>query len=254
MWYKREEALRRFSIFFNSVTLAGAFGSLLASAIQNMDGIQGHRGWRWIFILEGLLTMVLGILAFFILLGFPEDAKWLEPEERMFLQARLLVDDKEKMQPVSTASGLRTFFSDYKAYLGALLYFGELLLVIAVPSSFTHRSTRGQYSRLQPKLFPPYHRQRVPILGNPDTIAQRPAICSRVGILGHKLFYCSQNTPRTSLRYLPSLSRIRGRRHSSQHPYIRPPRICGFLPPNNGPVWRIARGVVLVCDEFRRAF
>lgn len=132
MWYKREEALRRFSIFFNSVTLAGAFGSLLASAIQNMHGIQGHSGWRWIFILEGLLTMVLGTLAFFILLDFPEDAKWLNPEERRFLQARLLVGDKEKLQPVSTASGLRSFFADYKAYLGALLYFGKLLLHIAI--------------------------------------------------------------------------------------------------------------------------
>ena len=46
MWYKREEALRSFAVFFNSVTLAGAFGSLLASGIENMDGVQGHAGWR----------------------------------------------------------------------------------------------------------------------------------------------------------------------------------------------------------------
>lgn len=126
MWYKREEALRRFAIFFNSVTLAGAFGSLLASAIAKMDGVQGHAGWRWIFILEGLLTMVFGILTFFILTDFPEDAKWLTPEEREFMQARLLNTDEEegRQQPVSTLNGLRSFFSDYKAYLGALLYLG----------------------------------------------------------------------------------------------------------------------------------
>ena len=53
MWYTREEALRRFAIFFNSVTLAGAFGGLLASGIENMNGIRGYAGWRWIFILEG---------------------------------------------------------------------------------------------------------------------------------------------------------------------------------------------------------
>lgn len=124
MWYKREEALRRFAIFFNSVTLAGAFGSLLASGIENMNGIQGLAGWRWIFILEGLLTMVLGIGTFFVLMGFPEDAKWLSLEERDFMIARLLVDDDEKPQPVSTVAGLRSFFSDYKSYLVALLYFG----------------------------------------------------------------------------------------------------------------------------------
>ncbi len=91
MWYRREEALRRFAIFFNSVTLAGAFGSLLASAIENMDGIQGHSGWRWIFILEGLLTMVVGILTAFLLIDFPEDAAWLTPEERQYRHERLLV-------------------------------------------------------------------------------------------------------------------------------------------------------------------
>lgn len=127
MWYKREEALRRFAIFFNSVTLAGAFGGLLASAIQNMNGVQGHSGWRWIFILEGLLTMVLAIVVYFVLMDFPEDARWLTPEEREFMQARLLTGDEEKPQPVSTSSGLRSFFSDFKAYLGALLYFGAPL-------------------------------------------------------------------------------------------------------------------------------
>jgi len=131
MWYKREEALRRFAIFFNSVTLAGAFGSLLASAIANMDGIQGHAGWRWIFILEGLLTMVFGILTFFILTDFPEDAKWLTPEEREFMQARLINTDEEEgpQHRVSTLNDLRSFFSDYKAHLGALLYFGVFALL-----------------------------------------------------------------------------------------------------------------------------
>ena len=135
MWYKREEALRRFAVFFNSVTLAGAFGSLLASGIENMDGVQGHAGWRWIFILEGLVTMIFGILTFFLLTDFPEDAKWLTPEEREFMRARIIdADDEEEMepqQPTSTIGGLRHFFSDIKAYLGALLYFG-----IVITSSF----------------------------------------------------------------------------------------------------------------------
>ena len=137
MWYRREEALRRFAIFFNSVTLAGAFGSLLASAIENMDGIQDHSGWRWIFILEGLLTMVVGILTAFLLIDFPEDAAWLTPEERQYMHARLLVEEEERSTRTSTASGLVLFFSDYKAYLGALLYFGaSSLLSVPFPHIF----------------------------------------------------------------------------------------------------------------------
>ena len=51
MWYKRSEAQKRYSFFFGSTSLAGAFGGLLASAIGKMDGMRGYLGWRWIFIL-----------------------------------------------------------------------------------------------------------------------------------------------------------------------------------------------------------
>ena len=127
MWYTREEALRRFSIFFNSVTLAGAFGGLLASAIQKMNGIRGHSGWRWIFILEGLLTIVLAFLSYLAIVDFPEDAAWLTEEERVFMQARLVSDSDTKLAPVSIRAGLLAFFTDYKSYLVALLYLGGLL-------------------------------------------------------------------------------------------------------------------------------
>lgn len=48
MWYRRQEAQKRYSFFFSSTTLAGAFGGLLASAIGKMDGVRGYKGWRWI--------------------------------------------------------------------------------------------------------------------------------------------------------------------------------------------------------------
>ena len=51
MWYKRSEAQKRYSFFFGSTSLAGAFGGLLASAIGKMNGMRGYNGWRWIFIL-----------------------------------------------------------------------------------------------------------------------------------------------------------------------------------------------------------
>jgi MFS family permease len=46
MWYRRHEAQKRYSFFFSSTTLAGAFGGLLASAIGKMDGLCGYMGWR----------------------------------------------------------------------------------------------------------------------------------------------------------------------------------------------------------------
>lgn len=48
MWYRRSEAQKRYSFFFSSTTLAGAFGGLLAAAIGKMQGIRGYSGWRWV--------------------------------------------------------------------------------------------------------------------------------------------------------------------------------------------------------------
>jgi MFS family permease len=73
-WYRRHEAQKRFSLFFSSTSLAGAFGGLLASAIGKMDYIRGYRGWRWIFLLEGVFTVVLGVFFLFTFPSFPEQA------------------------------------------------------------------------------------------------------------------------------------------------------------------------------------
>lgn len=67
MWYRRNEAQKRYTFFFSSTTLAGAFGGLLAAAIGKMEGIHNYAGWRWIFILEGALTFVVAIIFFFII-------------------------------------------------------------------------------------------------------------------------------------------------------------------------------------------
>ena len=53
MWYKRQEAQKRFSFFFSSTTLAGGFGGLIAAGIGKMDGVGGYQNWRWVsFFLE----------------------------------------------------------------------------------------------------------------------------------------------------------------------------------------------------------
>lgn len=60
MWYRRHECGFRMAIFFSAATAAGAFGGLLARGITEMNGLGGLAGWAWIFILEGLLTFVVG--------------------------------------------------------------------------------------------------------------------------------------------------------------------------------------------------
>ncbi|KAF3052043.1 hypothetical protein E8E11_003033 [Didymella keratinophila] len=89
MWYCRHEAQFRQALFFSAASVAGAFSGLLAFGIAHMDGVGNLEGWRWIFILEGILTVLVAILAYFILYDFPETAGFLTEEERAFVVYRL---------------------------------------------------------------------------------------------------------------------------------------------------------------------
>jgi MFS family permease len=72
LWYRRHECGLRMAIFFSAATLAGAFGGLLACAISEMNGIGGKTGWAWIFILEGLATIVVALFAKLLINDSPE--------------------------------------------------------------------------------------------------------------------------------------------------------------------------------------
>ena len=130
MWYKRAEAQKRYSFFFSSTSLAGAFGGLLASAIGKMDGLHGYHGWRWIFILEGLLTCVVAIFFWFLLPDFPEDTKWLKEDERAYVKARLEVDQgKSGLDRAIIFKDVVNVFKDYKVIVGGFMYFGLIVPV-----------------------------------------------------------------------------------------------------------------------------
>ncbi|EKD15411.1 high-affinity nicotinic acid transporter [Drepanopeziza brunnea f. sp. 'multigermtubi' MB_m1] len=71
MWYRRSECGFRIALFFSAATAAGAFGGLLARGISEMAGVGGKPAWAWIFILEGLLTMVVGAFSYWAVNDYP---------------------------------------------------------------------------------------------------------------------------------------------------------------------------------------
>ncbi|KAG7124781.1 putative transporter like protein [Verticillium longisporum] len=89
MWYRRRECGLRMAIFFSAATAAGAFGGLLARGIVEMDGLGNLDGWAWIFILEGLLTFVVAIIAYFIMHDYPNTARFLTTPEKEEVLRRL---------------------------------------------------------------------------------------------------------------------------------------------------------------------
>lgn len=169
MYYKRNELLVRQAIFFSAASMAGAFSGLLAAAISKMDGIGGLEGWRWIFILEGLLTFVVGVFAFFVFPLFPKDATFLTEREREFIIHRvkyssnmdgLKLTGHAKSGPVNLGEDssndkkwIWAVFKDWQCWFQLFTYMGILLPLYAV-SLFTPTIIRSLgYSSTKSQLM-----------------------------------------------------------------------------------------------------
>jgi MFS family permease len=130
MWYCTNEMAIRQGLFFSAASMAGAFSGLLAYLIVKMNGVGGYAGWRWIFIIEGLLTVVVAFAAFFLLHDFPDTATFLTSEERAWAVHRLkyqgcsrsgrMVAEDEKFQWKYVVQAV----TDWQLYLGILMYWG----------------------------------------------------------------------------------------------------------------------------------
>ncbi|QGI85145.1 hypothetical protein CEK25_011874 [Fusarium fujikuroi] len=134
MWYCRHEIQFRQALFFSAASIAGAFSGLLAFGIAKMDGVGGLEGWRWIFILEGIVTVLVAIFAFWALYDFPETASFLTEEERAFVVFRLKYQGQQKAagQSQSRVAQADEFkweyvwaaFKDWQIWVNIFVYWG----------------------------------------------------------------------------------------------------------------------------------
>ncbi|KAM0321913.1 hypothetical protein ACHAQA_009810 [Verticillium albo-atrum] len=88
-FYTKHELALRVGYLFVSAAIAGALGGLLAYGIGHMDGVQGMSGWRWIMIIEGIPTFVLGVVTYWALPNDPATAYFLTEEEKAVMAARV---------------------------------------------------------------------------------------------------------------------------------------------------------------------
>ncbi|KAH9478028.1 putative transporter [Psilocybe cubensis] len=123
LWYRRHECGLRMAIFFSAATLAGAFGGLLARGISEMKGVGGKPGWAWIFILEGIATVVVAAFAKWIIHDNPETARFLTEEERTEIKARLKLD-RTSLADEYHIRYLYAALRDWKIYVHMLITIG----------------------------------------------------------------------------------------------------------------------------------
>ncbi|KAK2756356.1 vitamin H transporter [Colletotrichum kahawae] len=130
-WYKKAEIGKRFSIFYTASVCSGAMSGLLAGAITgNMEGVRGMRGWRWLYLIEGVCTIGFAIGLKFILLDFPETTKRFSLEERQLAVVRMIHDRNTTAarhgQSLTHWQSLKAALADPRTYIFMVLFTMDL--------------------------------------------------------------------------------------------------------------------------------
>lgn len=121
LFYTRKEIATRISILFTANICGTAFAGLIAIGVFEMSGTAGLSGWRWLFILQGIITFVLSIVSVFILPDEPLTTRWLTPEERHLAHNRIEKDTVEVKQNQSVWTGLREAAKDRNLWILVLM-------------------------------------------------------------------------------------------------------------------------------------
>ena len=127
-WYTRKELGLQTAILYSGSLISGAFSGLIAAGITGgMDGVKGLRAWRWLFIIEGVITVIIAFAAFFVLPDFPRTTTWLTKEERQLAAWRLEEDigedDWAGREEQTLLHGLKLAVKDIKMWILMVMLF-----------------------------------------------------------------------------------------------------------------------------------
>jgi MFS transporter, ACS family, tartrate transporter len=120
-WFPTHERARAVARFMTATSLAGVVGGPLSSYLLRMDGRAGLAGWQWLFLSEGIPTILLGISVLFLLKNGPEKADWMKPEEKVWLAGELQRD--QERYGAATHHALGDAFRLPALWLLAAVYF-----------------------------------------------------------------------------------------------------------------------------------
>ncbi|KAJ7027912.1 major facilitator superfamily domain-containing protein [Mycena alexandri] len=209
LWYRHDQQARPIAFYFSAATLAGAFGGLLAFGIEKMNGLGGLPGWSWIFLLEGLVTIIISLVSFWTMIDYPSTATFLTPVEREYLLDALRHDTAGEPSHFEMKFVWDTLKSP-KSWLQASIYIG-----LTVPIySFTLflptiiRALGFSATNAQLLTIPPYAAGCVSTIGV-GTLSDRTRIrgpfiaaFSLLGILGYIMLLATNPEKQPAVGYV----------------------------------------------------
>src|SRR5258707_2219707 len=125
-WYPAEYRARFLAAFAIAVPVSTVIGAPVSGLLLGLDGAMGLKGWQWLFIIEGVPSVVLGVVTWFYLTDRPSQATWLSAEQKAWLAAKLDAETAAKEavrrytlgQALGSAKGL-TLCAVYFGFVGA---------------------------------------------------------------------------------------------------------------------------------------
>src|SRR5947207_7416727 len=119
-WFPAEHRARIVGLFMVAIPVSSFVGSPISAALLETDGWLGLRGWQWMFIVEALPAVLLGLACLFVLSDRPADARWLGSDERNWLLARLQAEDR-RGKPVRRMSVWQVLWNKHVLVLSVVL-------------------------------------------------------------------------------------------------------------------------------------
>ncbi|WHQ69551.1 MFS transporter [Methylorubrum extorquens] len=121
-WFPTRYRAGVVSLFMAAAPISVVLGSPISSALLGMEGVLGLHGWQWMFLIEAVPAVVLGVVVLFYMTDRPEKARWLSDEQRAWLVAEM--NEEHARKQVSAKHGILAGMADPRVLALALIYFG----------------------------------------------------------------------------------------------------------------------------------
>ena len=124
-WYPEGQRARAIAAFMTAVPVSGVIGGPLSGALLTLNGLFGLAGWQWLFLVEGIPAILLGVTVLLYLDERPEEARWLSPVEREWLRNELT--NERKVRVAARSIGIWAALTDSTIWqLGIIFLFAAI--------------------------------------------------------------------------------------------------------------------------------
>ena len=131
-WFPGSRRAKMVALFMTAIAISNVVGSPVSGAImQFMDGVNGWRGWQWLFLLEGIPSVIMGVLVFVLLPNGPKTATWLTPAERDLIVQRVH-DEEAHKKDLGQRHSFMDAFRDGRVWALSVVYFCGVVCFYAV--------------------------------------------------------------------------------------------------------------------------